>query len=504
MGRRLAKVFAAWLCSARLCSARLCIVLLATFSSGAVFAATSADGVVSGGLERWLNTEVLPPLKNLLSNHPRFKGETIRVAGLTDGRPHQVSDELTQAVASALTHGLLKEDGVRIAWREASASPCALPRALPYLLGIEVSRKGSRSFQVTVAMIDVDESVWVSGASYRYDGRLSAAQARAVKKPITTAAVGTVSSPAPLADHPAITAALAAQIGCRGIEGEVFIKSPEQAVLAPIVANLQQRIARRASLDVVTDLKSADWVLQLQLKRVVGAGHELVALLSANETEDASGASSEAETSRAQQRLAALFVEPTPAQLAQFAPVTASPRTPSEPSVARPSLPAAQTAVELIKSVKRSRPDAGGRCRTRRGRCVEVEVELNRPAYLVLFHTAADNTSADRLGAVSVERCERAFVDPKSGKTRYRVTTQSREAGIYVLATPHFAVAQQLQHQLAAGDANCQAVGGDASWLSATRELLDTVADRVDWQVLRVGSATTRPSPVVAQHRRVK
>jgi len=491
MGKQLAKALAA----------RLCIVLFATLPSGAVLAATSSDGLVTGGLERWLNTDVLPPLKKLLSNHPRFKGETIRVAGLTDGRPHQVSDELTQAVASALTHGLLKEDGVRIAWRETSASPCALPRALPYLLGIEVSRKGSRSFQVTVSMIDVDESVWVAGASYRYDGRLSTAQTGAVNRPITTAAVGSVSSPAPLVDHAVITAALAAQIGCRGIEGEVFIRVPQQAALAPIVANLQQQVARRASLDVVTDQKSADWVLQLQLKRVVGAGHELVALMSANETQGAAAADGDAP---AQQRLAALFVEPTAAQLAQFAPATKSPQKPSVPSDARQSIAGAQTAVELIKSVKRSRPDAGSKCRTRRGRCVEVEVELNRPAYLVLFHTAADSIRAGRSSGVSVGRCERAFVDPKSGRTRYRVTTQTREAGIYVIATPQLSVAQQLQRQLAAGDANCQAVGGDSSWLSATRQLLDAVADRIDWQVVRIGGATTRPAAVVAQHRRSK
>ena len=134
-------------------------------------AASSADGVVSGNLERWLDAEVLPPLTELLSKHPRFKGETIRVAGLTNGRPNQTSDQLTQALASALTHGLLKTSGVRIAWQEEPLAPCALPRRLPYLLGIEVNRKGNRDYEVTVAMIDVEESVWVAGANYSFDGR---------------------------------------------------------------------------------------------------------------------------------------------------------------------------------------------------------------------------------------------------------------------------------------------------------------------------------------------
>ena len=44
--------------------------------------ARADSGLLNGSLGRWLDTEVLPELGNTLGEHPRFKGETIKLVSL--------------------------------------------------------------------------------------------------------------------------------------------------------------------------------------------------------------------------------------------------------------------------------------------------------------------------------------------------------------------------------------------------------------------------------------
>lgn len=499
------------------------LVSMAMLFSTVTFAAQSSDTVVTGNLERWLATDVLPPLAKLLSNHPRFKGETIRVAGLTDGRPHAVSDQLTQALAKELTHGLLRTSGVRIAWQEQVDTGCSLPRELPYLLGIEVSRKGARGYQVTLAMIDVEESVWVAGVNYRYDGRLSNAQQKAVATRVTTAAAGSVTSPVRLSRHDLIARQLAGQIDCRGIDGDLFVDQRVQVgqpVLAPILVQLRRQLAQRARFTLVNDASSADWVMRLVLERIEGAGHELVAILSSSTDVKKDSASAAADTNDlSQQRLAALFVAPTAAELAQLNRGTSAPSNAGEPAqaaLAAPTRPESLSAPPVprgvisppvenyIASLQEVRPEPESRCRRRGSNCKEVEVRLNEPSYLVLFHTAHDGLS----GQVSVGRCEREFELTKPGVRRYRIGLKNHQAGVYVIATPELEVAQQLQRQLASGDTRCLPGKVDDGWLTTTRGLLMDLDQRMDWRVVRigrvVGSKGSTPAPRVAQRGRLE
>ena len=472
----------------------LCFIGLSYVAS--TNAAPAPETVVAGSLERWLQTEVLPPLAEVLSNHPRFKGETIRVANLTAGRPHPVSDQLTEALASELTHGLLRASSVRIAWQEQASTGCTLPRDLPYLLGVEVSRKGARGYQVSLAMIDVEESVWIAGASYRYEGRLTAAQHKAINTPVKTAAAGSVTSPLRLGSHELIAGQLANQIQCRGIDGDLFIETQGHSVFAPIVVEMQRQLARRASFTLVNEATDADWVMHLALRQIDGAGHELVAVLASGHDADVNS----------QQRLAAVFVTPTAGEIAQLNPAAdsskpaatsnlANPNPSNTPTAAAPSVvdtPEQDVPVAgYISSLKKVRPEPDSRCRKRRNQCIEVEVELKQPSYLVLFHTTHDGLA----GHISVGGCGREASLAEPGVKRYRVGVINDQASVYVVATPDLQVAQQLHRQLAAGDRKCGGQQTAPGWLATTRQLLDDFSPRLDWQVVRVGQVVGVNAP---------
>ena len=132
-------------------------------------------GLLNAALGRWIETEAAPALAESIAKHPRFQGETVRVVSMRDGRPLDRGSRLHQAVEQHLTQRLLQYPGVRIAWND-NEQPCGTPQPVAYLLGIELERDGSQQHKVNIGMIDVSESVWVSGVSLSWAGRLSAAE----------------------------------------------------------------------------------------------------------------------------------------------------------------------------------------------------------------------------------------------------------------------------------------------------------------------------------------
>src|SRR4030095_6840109 len=96
-----------------------------------------ASTLLTGDLGRWLNDKAVPALVQSLANHPRFRGETVRVVAMRDGAPVPTTERLTQELQRELTHQLSEQDAVRIALPDAP-KPCDLPEHRPFLLGVAV------------------------------------------------------------------------------------------------------------------------------------------------------------------------------------------------------------------------------------------------------------------------------------------------------------------------------------------------------------------------------
>ena len=186
--------------------------------------AQAQSGLLGGSLGRWLDTEALPELGRMLGQHPRFKGETIRVTSLENGKPLRTPSRLHQAVEAHLTQRLLGHSGVRILW--GNHSRCGPPVEAVYLLGIEIEQDGSRSHKLNIGLIDVADSIWVSGVNFTWRGGLSAIEVSALGRPTREAPRGTVDSPLPITASEQIAAAMHQHLSCAlpdGLDGPMFL-----------------------------------------------------------------------------------------------------------------------------------------------------------------------------------------------------------------------------------------------------------------------------------------
>jgi len=178
-------------------NSRRCFIVVA-FVIGLLAPAAGAlaatSEVFGGPLGSWLRAEAIPEFTALLGQHPRFKGERIRVVGMQDGVPVTQSNALGQALRSELTNKLTRIKGVQIAWQAPSAG-CGVPLQAPYLLGVEVIEERRGQVLVRIAMVDVEEGVWVSGAHQQWRGALTLEERRALATPLVDAPAGTIDAP---------------------------------------------------------------------------------------------------------------------------------------------------------------------------------------------------------------------------------------------------------------------------------------------------------------------
>jgi hypothetical protein len=112
-----------------------------------------AARVVDGSLGTWIEREVSPMLSKLLTNHPRFKGEPIKIMSMSDGFPTAVVDELTNLVRAQLTEDLLSGAEVRIVFDDNNR---CRPVKVNTILGIEVQKHTSGNHRVSLAMVDIE------------------------------------------------------------------------------------------------------------------------------------------------------------------------------------------------------------------------------------------------------------------------------------------------------------------------------------------------------------
>ena len=164
----------------------------------------AASGELFGGeLGNWLSRDAQPTLVKLLSSHPRFHGERVRVVVMRDGQPATESDGLSQAIRAQLTHELAQIDNVQLVWGD-SRRGCEVPRKTPYLLGVEVSQESRTRYLVRIAMVDVEEGAWVSGASLQWRGQLTQEERRVRQLASVEGTAGTIDKPLPAHNRAAV------------------------------------------------------------------------------------------------------------------------------------------------------------------------------------------------------------------------------------------------------------------------------------------------------------
>ncbi len=443
------------------------MLLLSVVGMSAASNASSGE-LFGAALGAWLERTAVPELTEILGRHPKFSGETIRVVTMRDGRPSNVTDGLSQALRAQLTHKLSRSGNIRIAWLDA-ASPCAaVTRKVPYLLGVETLGHGHKA-EVRIALVDVEEAVWVPGVNLHWSGVLTAAERKALATQHSIAPAGTLASPIALADYNRIAEQLMARINCNlkhGLDGDVFILAHKAPELAGLVLALRQQIGTSARLSIARREADADWLLEMQLDQVEGVGYELVLQLR----------STAQDLDRAQQRLAAVFVNPLGGLSTQ---VSAVARTVPK-QLPRPSL----GSMQLVEPGQGSRCATSGRTRASSPAlgvdCVEVELALLHASYLVVFQTEAS-------GRLALPDCN-APRNKVNGRKRFRLSPKGLRAGVYAVTTQDRALARRVHDSLREAAINCskRATTIKADWLERTVALLDRHAGAYEWRVLQI------------------
>ncbi len=429
--------------------------------------AAADSGLLNGTLGRWLDTEVLPELGRTLGEHPRFKGETIKLVSLDGGQPADRASRLHEAVEAHLTLRLLETSGVRIAWSDQPLNRCGIDLPPAYLLGVEIDPDGSAYHRLNIRMIDVSESVWVSGISHSWRGRLTAAESAALRQSVTRAAAGSVDSPLPVRSGREIAKILRRHLNCahpQGLDGPVYIAQGENADLNRILASLRTELATTPIAALSSDEDGAAWVLDLD-SAAAGTGNQ-VQQLGLMLTQRSRGAT---------QQVATVYVSGARSR--------PSPST-DEIANAPPSHPAVPAGA-LITDLRLYPAEDEGICDTgaaRGNQCAEVGFELLTPAYLFVL-----SSSSRRL---STTACDRSLVEASAGERRFRIRVPPSpgnlpDAGLYAIAVHDRTAAKKLARHIRTGVCS-RPLNRSESWLAELDAMLADGGTAVQWRAIHL------------------
>lgn len=461
----------------------------------------ASSSLLTEELGRWLETYAAPELIDVLSNHPRFKGETIRFVTMKEGKPTDNSDKLTQAVQQFLTQRLLRDGNIRLAWLNHRPS-CRAPRQIPYLLGLEVSRRGTREHRVSIAMVDVEEAVWVSGIGLSWAGRLTHDERRALKTPVSDTYRGSIASPLPVTDTAEIVRILKERMGCSlkgGLEGTVYVTSSEIRELTGLIHALDNELSITPIAALTNNQADADWLMFATVEPVGNGSYELIISLQPMEgsKEDRKGGKESA------QRVASVFItgikptEPsvTPTQDQQ------SPAELTSPIITHSAPPLRYH--KLLTTLSMEPSSRAGICDVRRAgtnACVEVGFELLESAYLLVFRTAFQTEGFQ----VTPTSCKGRIQGSAAGPHRYRLRVlptarpvNRPDAGIYVLATKDKSVAATFSRHLRRAPGACEGFSRESleSWVERFQLLLHKHGESMQWRALHM---RREPAGIVA------
>ncbi len=456
------------------CSAVVRLVLLAvTLCFGG--AASADSGLLTSSLGRWLDTEVLPELGRTLGEHPRFKGETIKLVTLSNGQPTDRTSRLHQAVEAHLTQSLLKSSGVRIAWTDQPPSACGVSMQVDYLLGVEIERENSRYHRLNIRMIDVAEAVWVSGISHSWQGRLTATETAALAQNVSTAPLGTVESPLPVTSTREIARAMHEHLRCAhpdGLDGPVYLEPASSPELNRVIASLTSELTTTPLAALTADRDSADWVLALNARETgAGNGSGQVLALDLMLTEESGGVT---------QQVATVYMNGAGRGI--------NTRPPETLIASQPPVSVTVPHGALLSDMRLERAADEGICDTRKARgnqCAEVSFDLFEDAYLFVLSTS------DR--QLASNACDARLVTATPGERRFRLrvrpsVSELPDAGLYAIAVSDRDTARALSLHIRRGVCS-RPLNRDPAWLNDLDALMAAHPGTTEWRAIHLVNA---------------
>lgn len=232
-------------------------------------------------LERWLDRELIPHVTRQLSEHPRFKGETVLFVVMKDGTPAAISDTLTLSLRDRLLDAAVDKAGISIGWRQreapATAAACQKDQ-VHYYIGVETSRELNGQFAVRVRALDIVQSEWVGGFGRQWSGYLTTPEHRAMRQRDTDALfLGTRDVPFAAGQNDLLASYLAHELACtlhRQLAGDYVIErttsGDDPGALGGTVELIGNNLVRSRALALTADRQRSNAILSGKAHRIDG------------------------------------------------------------------------------------------------------------------------------------------------------------------------------------------------------------------------------------------
>ena len=261
-------------------------------------------------LDRWVDRDLIPYVRQQLELHPRFKNETVMFVVLDDNAPASSTNALALSVRDRLLAAAVATPGVAVGWRQGrgdtmlgTALPDCLNDDVHYYIGIELSQKLDGSYALSARALDLEDQTWVTGFGRRWQGKLSTSQRQAMRQQrVDRTFLGARDVPYTLAQTDLLAAQLAHRLSCtlqKHVEDRyvvsVDVVEPPAPGLQGTVELISNNLANRQALKLSRDPSAANAILSGKAHRIAGALHQYwVTITPSGEQDDVNALSASA------------------------------------------------------------------------------------------------------------------------------------------------------------------------------------------------------------------
>ncbi|UCG71551.1 MAG: hypothetical protein JSV45_09795 [Chromatiales bacterium] len=254
----------------------------------ACLVAWSASEASAADLGTWVDQDLAPYVAEQLTEHPRFKGETVVFVGLNNGAPAPVTNKLVLAIRQRLANTLVDQPGINIGWqstnnaagRDGPAVDCTRD-TVHYYLGLEVTQLMDGRHRVALRVLDATDRSWVTGTGQSWEGRLTRKQKDAFKQAMTDEYFrGSREVPYTSAQADLLAARLAHEFTCnllRQVSGEYVIaaKADENDTantnaMSGALALVRNNLAGQPALQLTSNVNAANARLEGKAHAIAG------------------------------------------------------------------------------------------------------------------------------------------------------------------------------------------------------------------------------------------
>ena len=240
-------------------------------------------------LDRWVDRDLIPYVRQQLLVHPRFRNETVMFVVLDDNAPSSSTNALALSIRDRLLAAAVATKGVAIGWQqgrsgaalESTPQDC-MHDEVHYYIGVELRQKLDGAYAVSLRALDLEDRNWVTGFGRHWQGRLSTSQRQAMRqKRVDETFLGARDVPFTLAQTDLLAAQLAHQLSCtlkKRVRDEYVVSvdlvEPPAPGLEGTVQLISNNLANRQALTLSADSSATNAVLSGKAHPIDGALHQ--------------------------------------------------------------------------------------------------------------------------------------------------------------------------------------------------------------------------------------